>query len=69
MGSAHVVAVPLGADPSLLGPLITATGWQSGGGRGPIRADGCVLIHDAAERPTRARVLRRGPERSKEKRE
>lgn len=57
MGSAHVVAVPLGADPSLLGPLVPATGWQRCGGRGPIRADGCVFIHNAAERPARAGVL------------
>ncbi len=57
MGSAHIVAVPLGADPSLLSPLVTATGWQRCGGRGPIRADGCVLVHDAAERPAGAGVL------------
>lgn len=57
VGSAHVVAVPLGADPSLLGPLVTATGWQRCGGRGPVCADGRVLIHDAAERPSRAGVL------------
>ncbi len=57
VGSAHVVTVPLGADPSLLGPLVTATGRQCCGGRGPVRADGRVLIHDAAERPTRAGVL------------
>lgn len=67
MGSAHVVAVPLGADPSLLGPLITATGGQGRGGRGPVGADGCVLVHDAAQGPTGAGVLGRGPDGSREK--
>lgn len=57
MGSAHVVAVPLGADPSLLGPLIAAAGRQGGGGRGPVGADGRVLVHDAAEGPAGAGVL------------
>lgn len=57
MGSAHVVAVPLGADPSLLGSLVAATGRQRRGGRGPVRADGRVLVHDAAERPAGAGVL------------
>lgn len=57
VGSAHVVAVPLGADASLLGPLVTVTWRQCCGGRGPVRADGRVLIHNAAERPAGAGVL------------
>lgn len=61
VGSTHVIAVPLGADPSLLGSLVTATCWQLCGRRSPICGDGCVLIHDAAERPPRARVFRCRP--------
>lgn len=62
MGSAHVVPVPLGTDPSLLGSLVPVARWQCCGGRGPVCADGRVLIHDAAERPAGAGVLRRRPE-------
>lgn len=61
VGSTHVIAVPLGADPSLLGSLVTATCWQLCGRRSPICGDGCVLIHDAAKRPSRARVFRCRP--------
>lgn len=57
VGSAHVVAVSLGADPSLWDPLLTVDGRRYCGGRGPVGADGRVLVHDAAERPAGARVL------------
>lgn len=57
VGSAHVIAVPLGAHPALLGSLFAAAGWGLCGGRRPICGDGCVLVHNAAEGPSRARVL------------
>lgn len=61
MGSAHVIAVSLGANPALLGSLVAAAGrWLCGGCR-PICGDGCVLVHDAAEGPPGARVLRCWP--------
>lgn len=62
VGSAHVVPVPLGTDPSLLGTLVSVARRQSSGRRGAVGADRRVLIHDAAEGPTGAGVLRRRPE-------
>ena len=55
VGPAHVVAVTLRSDTPLLGALLC--GWGHGGGRGPIGANGRVLVHDAAEGPARAGVL------------
>lgn len=68
VSSAHVVAVPLGADPSLLGPVVAVARRHRCCGRGPVRGDGCVLVHNAAERPAGAGVLRRRSERGKHKR-
>lgn len=66
---AHVVPVSLGADASLLGPLVAGRDTRNGG-RGPVGAqDGRVLIHDAAERPAGAGVLRRRPGRDRKQEE
>lgn len=48
MGSAHVVAVPLRTDPSLLRPLVAVARRQRCGGRGAVRANRRVLVHNAA---------------------
>lgn len=61
VGSAHVVAVPLRSDPSLLNSLVAVTWRQHCCGRGAIRAHWCVLVYDAAERPARTGVLRGRP--------
>lgn len=69
VGPAHVVPVSLGADASLLGPLVAGRDTRNGG-RGPVGAqDGRVLIHDAAERPAGAGVLRRRPGRDRKQEE
>ncbi len=61
MSSAHVVSVSLRANPSLLHPGVIRRN-----ARCPVgRHDGRVLIHRTAERPARARVLRRRPVRVK----
>lgn len=57
MGSAHVIAVPLGADPFLLSPLVVATDRQGCGRCGTICGDRCVFIYNAAERPAGTGVL------------
>lgn len=54
---AHVVPVPLRAHPPLRQPRIR----RLPAGRAVGAADGRVLIHQAAQRPARARVLRRWP--------
>lgn len=57
MGSAHVIAVPLGADPSLLRTLVVAADRQGCGRRGTVCGDRCVFIYNAAERPAGTGVL------------
>lgn len=60
--SAHIVAVPLRSHPPLLGSLVAVAGRQRRGRCGTVRADGGVLVYDAAERPSRAGILRCRPE-------
>lgn len=57
MGSAHVIAVPLGADPFLLSLLVVATDRQDCGRCGTVCGDRCVFIYNAAERPAGTGVL------------
>lgn len=53
MCPAHVVPVPLGADPPLGQPRIR----RLPAGRAVGAADRSVLVHEAAQGPARARVL------------
>lgn len=62
MCPAHVVPVPLGADPPLGQPGIR----RLPAGCAVGAADGCVLIHQAAQGPAWARVLGCWPGDSRE---
>lgn len=55
--AAHVVAVPLRSDAALLHPQVATLHPRRSIGR----HDGRVLVHQAAERPPGAGILRRRP--------